>query len=140
MRIGKLEKKILLSLLKSGAQTVMDLGINIEGVKISNYPKGHYRAKSFYRAIHNLEEKRLVATKSYLKYSKGFYGYMRNRFYAEGQWWLRYNGSGFYKEHTKPQGYGYFRRYGLTLEGRKRALEEKKRLTEFIDQWSGLTR
>jgi len=120
VRIGYLEKSILIILLKSGAKTIWELAKEIES--IDTWQK-FVRHNAYQRTIRQLKKKGFVRVKPYFKFSKSFYGFMRNRFWAEGHFWKRYYGSGFYVEKTKTHRYSNYWRYGLTVKGRKEILK-----------------
>ena len=126
MRLGRLEKTILTTLLKNGAKTVHELAFKIEEIDL-NSPKETTRSKAFYRAVNQLHTKRLIVIKPYFKFEKSFCGYMAHNFWAEGYYWQRYNRSGFHRKRTIYQNYGHAWRWGLTSEGKKQLL---KRLFE----------
>ena len=118
MRIGHLEKAILTVLLKHGAKTSYELIRQIEG---GEGRLNWTRQKAFLRTIKQLRKKNLVIAKPYFKYSASMYGYMENKFWANGCFWRHFNGSGFFMEKTRQHSYGFYHIFGLTHQGKNRA-------------------
>lgn len=156
MRIGKLEKKILLTLVRSGACTIKELAKHIEGIN----DLSETRASSFYRSLKNLKEKGFVIEKLRLVYVDEDDSHYYDLVFADGKWWYnRYGRSGYdpyrgnhspfclektlsYREYDddekdlrRGKG-GHFHRFGLTVSGRKRALELRNELLAFKEEWS----
>jgi hypothetical protein len=114
MRIGHLEKGILSILLKHGARTTYELAMQMENVNIRH---AYTRQKAFSRTIKQLRQKNLITAKPYFKYEPHFILFYSNRFWAEGCYWRRYSGSGFFRMKTRPICYGHYHMFGLTHEG-----------------------
>ena len=115
MRIGHLEKAILTILLKQGAKTSYELIRQIEG---GEGRLDWTRQKAFLRTIKQLCEKSLIVAKPYFKYEPHFIPFFSHRFWAEGTYWKRYCGSGFYREKTRCFDHGYYHIFGLTHKGK----------------------
>ena len=122
MRLGGLEKKLLLTLLKGGADTVKGLKGFVGGVD----------RNSVYRALRSLREKGLVVSKLCCVVGSDD-GWVKDGWFLTEKRQVPY--TQFFVVKIKEEDGGYFHLYGLTVEGKRKAVELRGELLDFKAEW-----